>query len=520
MKSRKDFRTAGMSLPAASGISCRRTRARRGSSRRSSTPRDSRRCRNPASTFWSTRSVRRPGPIAWRRSHDRARAAGQGVRQAPRRACGARRDVRRAERRDHRSARSQRRRQDDAVANDRDARRPGRRPGAGRRPRRCRRPLRGARAHRCAVGCARPLLTPDRARERPLLRRAARPFRCAARRAHRRAVRDARPLSDRRSARRGVFARGADEGRDRARARPRPRHDPARRTDERPRHHERADAAHRVAGVARAGQVPALLVARDAGSGGAVRPHRHAVAGARRRGRHRVRADRPRRNERPRGCVRRAARVRRGPRGMTTSFGAALARTIAILRKELLDTLRDRRTGTVTLLSAILAGPIFLLLIFNLMAIQAEHAREMTLPVIGAEYAPAVVAFLQRQQVSVTKAPADYDTQIRRGDLDVVLVIDASFGKDVEQGKPGTVQLVFDRSRDRARPSIDQAESLLRGYNRLWGDQRLMLRGVTTSVANPLLIETADLATPQQSGALVLFLVAYYGLFASVMGGM
>jgi len=205
---------------------------------------------------------------------------------------------------------------------------------------------------------------------------------------------------------------------------------------------------------------------------------------------------------------------------MTTSFGAALARTIAILRKELLDTLRDRRTGTVTLLSAILAGPIFLLLIFNLMASQAEHAREMTLPVIGAEYAPAVVAFLQRQQVSVTKAPADYDAQIRRGDLDVVLVIDASFGKDVEQGKPGTVQLVFDRSRDRARPSIDQAESLLRSYNRLWGDQRLMLRGVTTSVANPLLIETADLATPQQSGALVLFLVAYYGLFASVMGGM
>jgi sodium transport system permease protein len=205
---------------------------------------------------------------------------------------------------------------------------------------------------------------------------------------------------------------------------------------------------------------------------------------------------------------------------MTTSFGAALARTTAILRKELLDTLRDRRTGTVTLLSAILAGPIFLLLIFNLMASQAEHAREMTLPVMGAEYAPAVVAFLQRQQVSVTKAPADYDAQIRRGDLDVVLVIDTSFAKDVEQGKPGTVQLVFDRSRDRARPSIDQAESLLRGYNRLWGDQRLMLRGVTTSVANPLLIETADLATPQQSGALVLFLVAYYGLFASVMGGM
>jgi sodium transport system permease protein len=198
----------------------------------------------------------------------------------------------------------------------------------------------------------------------------------------------------------------------------------------------------------------------------------------------------------------------------------AVARTVAILRKELLDMFRDRRTGTVTLLSSILAGPIFLLLIFNLIASQAERARALTLPVVGAEYAPAVIAFLERQQVSVTKAPPDYDARIRRGDLDVVLVIDDAFGKDVEQGKPGTVRLVFDRSRDRARPSIDQAESLLRGYNRLWGDQRLMLRGVAASVANPLRIETADLATPQQSGALVLFLVAYYGLFASVMGGM
>ncbi|HET7198002.1 MAG TPA: ABC transporter permease, partial [Burkholderiales bacterium] len=188
--------------------------------------------------------------------------------------------------------------------------------------------------------------------------------------------------------------------------------------------------------------------------------------------------------------------------------------------KEWLDMLRDRRTATVTLVSSIAAGPIFLLLIFNLIASQAERARDLTLPIAGAEYAPALVAFLERQQVSVTEAPSDYDAQIRRGDLDVVLIVDDEFGADVARGKPGTVRLVFDRSRDRARPAIEQAETLLRAYNRLWGDQRLMLRGVTVSVANPLRVETSDLATPQQSGALVLFLVAYYGLFASVMGGM
>jgi sodium transport system permease protein len=197
-----------------------------------------------------------------------------------------------------------------------------------------------------------------------------------------------------------------------------------------------------------------------------------------------------------------------------------MQRTLAILRKELLDLFRDRRTGMVTLLSSILAGPVLLLLIFNLMGNQAERARELTLPVMGADYAPAVVAYHERQQVKVTKAPDDYDARIRRGDLDVVLIVDSAFGADVAQGKPATVRLVFDRSRDRARPSIEQAETLLRGYNRVWGEERLMLRGVTSSVANPLRIEADDVATPQQSGALVLFLVAYYGLFASLMGGM
>jgi sodium transport system permease protein len=198
----------------------------------------------------------------------------------------------------------------------------------------------------------------------------------------------------------------------------------------------------------------------------------------------------------------------------------ALARTLAIVRKELVDTFRDRRSGTVTLLSSILAGPILLLLIFNLMARQVDRALELTLPVKGAEHAPAVVAFLERQQVTITQATGDYENAIRRGDLDVVLVVDDAFASDVAHGKPGRVQLVYDRSRDRARPSIEQAETLLRAYNRLWGEQRLLLRGVASSVANPLRIESADLATPQQSGALVLFLVAYYGLFAALMGGM
>jgi len=197
-----------------------------------------------------------------------------------------------------------------------------------------------------------------------------------------------------------------------------------------------------------------------------------------------------------------------------------ISRTFAVARKEILDSSRDRRTLLVSLLTAVAAGPVFLVLIFNLIASQADRARELKLPAVGIASAPALAAYLVRNQVTLSEAPPDYEAKVRAGELDVVLVVDADFAKDVDEGRQGRVRLVSDRSRDRAQASIRQAETLLRGYNRLWGGQRLLLRGISPVVGDPLAIEDFDLATPQQSGSIVLFLVAFYGLLASVMGGM
>ena len=198
---------------------------------------------------------------------------------------------------------------------------------------------------------------------------------------------------------------------------------------------------------------------------------------------------------------------------------SAFGRVVTIAAKEIVDTLRDRRTTLVTLLP-ILFGPIFLLLVLQLVASQSDKARILVLPVAGAAHAPALVAFLEHQQVTISKAPEDFEARVRDGELDVALDIDAQFGADVAKGKPGIVRLYYDRSRDRARASIEQTEALLRAFNREWGRGRLLLRGVSPEVATPLDVELHDLSTPQSSGSIVLFLVAYYGLFAALMGGL
>ena len=54
-------------------------------------------------------------------------------------------------------------------------------------------------------------------------------------------------------------------------------------------------------------------------------------------------------------------------------------RILTVVTKELVDTFRDRRTMMVTLLTAIAAGPLFLALILNVAASQADKARELKL---------------------------------------------------------------------------------------------------------------------------------------------
>lgn len=197
-----------------------------------------------------------------------------------------------------------------------------------------------------------------------------------------------------------------------------------------------------------------------------------------------------------------------------------MSRITTVARKELVDTLRDRRTLIVTLASAAVAGPLLLFLLFNMLAQQADRRSELKLAVRGAEHAGALIAFLERAQARITPAPEDFERLVKSGDLDVVMIVEPKFDEDVKKGRAATVRLVYDRSRDRARASIEQAEALLRAYNRQWGQMRLLLRGIAPEVGNPLVVETVNLATPQQSGALVLFMLAYYGLFAAVMGGM
>ncbi len=196
-----------------------------------------------------------------------------------------------------------------------------------------------------------------------------------------------------------------------------------------------------------------------------------------------------------------------------------MKRLWTIIEKESLDNLRDYRSWVTGLFWAVF-GPILLggliLLLGN--TIRDRGNGSITLPVQGAEYAPNLITFLEQQRIVVEPAPLDPQAAVIAGDVNVVLVIPPGYGESFSAGKPATLQLVFDSTRQSAVVDITVVRNLLEGYSEYIGALRLTVRGVSPEVIRVIRIEDVDTATPQSQALVFLSMLPYFIIFAIFNG--
>jgi len=192
-----------------------------------------------------------------------------------------------------------------------------------------------------------------------------------------------------------------------------------------------------------------------------------------------------------------------------------------VFRKEVIDSLRDRRTLAMVLFFPVF-GPIVLASTLSLVSRQARDVDEkpLVLPVVAPERAPNLMAFLAERDVEVKLAPADPAGAVRSGEADVVLEVPPDHAKSLREARPAPLILYVDQSRQSARPATQRVRSLLEAYSHRIGVQRLVLRGVHPAATSALAIEEVDQATPQSRAALLLSTLPYFLVVALFIGGM
>jgi sodium transport system permease protein len=194
-----------------------------------------------------------------------------------------------------------------------------------------------------------------------------------------------------------------------------------------------------------------------------------------------------------------------------------------VMRKELVDAFRDRRMVLMAFLVMPLAVP-SLLAGMSAVGVRKQMQKlesTLELPVIGAERAPNLMAWLGSHNLRVVAPPEDPDGVVQRQERDVILRISHDYGADWRIGEPARVELIYDSSRPvQTGASVNRVRGLLEAYSSQVGTLRLIARGVHPSVAEPVQLALHDVATPESRFDFAQQLLPYLLLLLAFIGGM
>ncbi len=199
--------------------------------------------------------------------------------------------------------------------------------------------------------------------------------------------------------------------------------------------------------------------------------------------------------------------------------------TWIIFRKELLDTLRDRRTLIMAIALPLLLFPVIMGAFVSLQASQTQEAEEKTLRVgIASEgqaegFAPLLEA---RDDLRVyTGVPADSARAlVRRDSLDAVFQFDPNFDAAVAANRPGTVALIYEAGGD-VEVQQRRLRALVEEYRAELMNRRLARLELEAGVLQTVDLQEVNVASQRETiGRLVGGFLPYLFLAFCFLGAM
>lgn len=202
-------------------------------------------------------------------------------------------------------------------------------------------------------------------------------------------------------------------------------------------------------------------------------------------------------------------------------MGALDFKTIlTVLKKELRDHLRDRRTAMMIFVSSVAVGPLVLIGMSYFISSIEEKAEKKEVFVQNVMYSPQLANFFARQDFTVKEPKSDFRVLISQGKHDAVLVIPKDFTEKFVTGR-AEVELVYDDTRqDASGQSIGILRRLITAFNREVSTQRLIARGVSPNLLRAVEVQDTNMGTPAQRAAMLLFIIPWLTLIVGITGCM
>jgi sodium transport system permease protein len=175
---------------------------------------------------------------------------------------------------------------------------------------------------------------------------------------------------------------------------------------------------------------------------------------------------------------------------------------LAVFKKELTDTLRDRRTLVAMIVVPLLLFPVLLIGVAKFTQSQAREAeaKVVRVAVVDPMNDSGVAARLEQQPGLTIERSQDVSQlpqRIRDEALDAAVVVDPTFQQNLAKNRPGGVTLMFRSSEDfavakrRIQTGLDALEKDLL-------DQRFTAAGLEPSFVDAIAVQEHDITSPRE----------------------
>ena len=195
-----------------------------------------------------------------------------------------------------------------------------------------------------------------------------------------------------------------------------------------------------------------------------------------------------------------------------------------VYRKELVDSLRDRRTLISMIVVPLLLMPLLTIGLGVVAVRQVGQASEEVprVMIIGGEDSPNLQAeFKKLKDVEIVPPTADYAEQITSKQIRAAVEIPAGFDAKLAAGESMSVKIYIYEGELKSGFGADRLQRFLREFRDRAIRERLEVRHLPENLVRPFDIQRLNVATPEKvSGAILGGLVPYFVILLCLTGAM
>jgi sodium transport system permease protein len=176
-----------------------------------------------------------------------------------------------------------------------------------------------------------------------------------------------------------------------------------------------------------------------------------------------------------------------------------------VFLKEVLDTLRDRRTLLIMIVIPVLLYPGLMIFMNELVTTQQAKMEQKTINVglkNVPDDSPLVALFKKESAISIHYTDKSQD--VISGALQFLIEVPHNADEILKQNKTVNIRLFFDRSNDEAIANLARVRKVIDKYQQDILDRRLKQKSLSGEYIRPVEVEEVNLATKRKMGGFII----------------